>query len=407
MRYFINIFKPTLMLVVIVLVFIFGCHDNKGTVTPAEQLTLQKTPSPSFTPQDNYLLNPEAEAGEANQITYWDKETVASDKIRLYREADNKGGKIRYGRAAFAISNLSEGTETITNSWLQKITSNIPIGRNIRMGGYIRVEWADGGTNFSIQCIGAKGQVLASVKTSVIFEQKDWLLLYSEPMTVPEGTVSIDVRLTLVGVGNVWFDGLKLSEFDPEIKVVIDDELSEAVKGKIVKALVVNKDSMILSYMPYWNHGNIDHIAIASCHGGARVLVNWADIAAKDARNPNYSFILALYSRETTYRPPATQIGVYEILEDWGELVDWQTEPASSENAISKYDIEDGNDWKFFDVTSLVRDQQANNRKNYGVMLHFDNEDMDVWSGYRFVGKEASKRWVPRYPKLLIVKEIN
>jgi len=403
-----SVFNFRLILVIAAtgVVFISGCGEDKGTVAPTEQITPQKTPSPSFTPQDNYLRNPEANAGEGDQITYWEKETVASDKIRLYREADNKGGKIRYGRASFAISNLSEGTETITSSWLQKITTNIPIGRTIRMGGYIKTEWADGGTNFSIQCMGAKGQVLASAKTPVIFEQKDWLLLYSEPITVPQGTVSVDVRLTLVGVGNVWFDGLKVAEFDP-VKVVIDDELAGAVKGKIVKALAVNKDSMILSYMPDWNHGNIDHIAIASCYGGARLLIDWPDIAAKDAGNPDYSFILALYSRQTTYRPPSPQIGVYEILEDWGELVDWQTEPASSENAISKYDIEDGNDWKFFDVTSMVRDQQVNNRENYGVTLRFVNEDMERWSGYRFVSREATKRWVPRYPKLLIVKKVN
>ena len=143
-----DIFRQAFMIVVTVSLFICGCGDNKGTVTPAQQLTLQKTPSPSFTPQDNYLLNPEAEAGRADQITYWDKETVASDKIRLYREADSK---VRYGKAAFAISNISESTEVITNSWLQKVTSNIPIGRSIRMGGYIRAEWADGGANFSIQ----------------------------------------------------------------------------------------------------------------------------------------------------------------------------------------------------------------------------------------------------------------
>ena len=397
-------FRLTLIIAATGLVFIFGCGDNKGTVTPSEQIALQKTPSSSFTPQDNYLLNPEAEAGEDEQITYWDKDMVEVEGIRLYRNTDSNN--IRYGRASFAISNLSEDKEVISNSWVQKIT-NVPVGQTIRMGGRIKAEWADEGVNFSIQCLGPKGEVLAYAKTPVIFEQKEWLLLYSEPMTVPRGTASIDVRLTLTGVGNVWFDDISVSAFDPEIKVVIDDELSGAVKGKIVKALAVNKDSMILSYMVHWNHGNIDNVAIANCYGGARLLVDWADIAAKDAGNPDYSFILALYSRETTYRPPATQIGVYEILEDWGELVSWETEPASPENAISKYDIEDGNGWKFFDVTSMVRDQQANNRKNYGVTLRFDNEDSEAWSGYRFVSREAFKSWVPRSPKILIVRKVN
>ena len=404
-----SISRLTLMIAITVSLFIFGCGDNEVTVTPPQQLALQKTPSPSFTPQDNYLFNPEAEAGEGNQITYWDKETTASDKIRLYRETDGKSAKVRYGRASFAISNLSENTEVITNSWLQKITSNIPIGRTIRMGGYIKAEWADEGANFSIQCIGPKGQVLASAKTPTIFEQKDWLFLYSDPVTVPEKTVSIDVRLSLTGVGNVWFDGLVIPEFDPEIKVVVDEELTEKVEGKIVKAIPVNKDSMTLAYMLEWNHGNIDHIAIANCHGGARLLVDWPDIAPKDAANPDYSFILALYSKQTDYLPPASQIGAYEILGDWSELVSCATEPVSSENALSKYDMEDGNDWKFFDVTEMIRDQQSSAREKHGVIVHFDKEDLKAkWSCYRFVSKEASKSWLPRYPKLLIVnKEVN
>jgi len=397
------------MIAIAVSLFICGCCGNKGTITPAEQLTPEKTPLPSFTPQDNYLLNPEAAAGEGNDITYWDKETTGSDKIRLYRETGDgdKGGGAYYGRASFAISNLSsESTQVLSNSWVQKIT-NVPAGQTIRIGGYVKAEWADEGMNISLRCLGANGKVLASAETPAVFEQKYWLLVYSEPLKVPRQTVSMDVRLTLNGFGKVWFDGISVSVFDPEIKVVVDEELTGKVEGKIVNAIPVNKDSMVLFYADGWNHGNIDHIAIANCHGGARLLVNWADIAAKDAANPDYSFILALYSRETTYRPPATEIGAYEILEDWSEIVSWGAQPTVSETAIAQYDLFDGNDWKFFDVTAMVRDQHANNRKNYGVMLYFDNEYIEQWSGYRFVAREAFKPWLPRYPKLLIVRKAN
>ncbi len=79
------------------------------------------------------------------------------------------------------------------------------------------------------------------------------------------------------------------------------------------------------------------------------------------------------------------------------------------ETTDSKYDMEDGNDWKFFDVTEMIRDQQSSAREKHGVIIHFDKEDLKSrWSCYRFVSKEASKSWLPRYPKLLIVnKEVN
>jgi RNA polymerase sigma factor (sigma-70 family) len=75
--------------------------------------------------------------------------------------------------------------------------------------------------------------------------------------------------------------------------------LSELVDGKIVRSEMILKDTMILAYLPDWNHGGVDNIGFEGHDGGVRTLVDWPDVPAAEAASKNLKFYLAFYSRKT------------------------------------------------------------------------------------------------------------
>ena len=58
--------------------------------------------------------------------------------------------------------------------------------------------------------------------------------------------------------------------------VTVEPELAKLVTGSIVRTIPVSKDSMILSYLPAWDHGNVDNIGFGNNDGGNRMLIDWS-----------------------------------------------------------------------------------------------------------------------------------
>ena len=137
----------------------------------------------------------------------------------------------------------------------------------------------------------------------------------------------------------------------------MDSGLAELADGRIVRAETAAKDSMILSYMPGWNHGNVDNIGFGNSAGGNRTVIEWKEIADDEATDSDHHFLVVLYSRETISHPPAGPIHAFEITEDWGERVSWQTQPKYDPEPVGTYKFKPGKGWKVFDITPLVRAQ--------------------------------------------------
>ncbi len=188
----------------------------------------------------------------------------------------------------------------------------------------------------------------------------------------------------------------------------VDGALIKLVPGRIVQALPLAKDGMVLSYLPDWNHGNVDNIAVANNDGGVRTLVDWPEISSKDLISRERRAILAFYARETTAHGPAGSLEAYTILEKWPERVSWQTLPSYQEEPAARYTFTKDPGWKLFDVTPMVLAELKEGRKGNGLLLKFAHEDRSGtrrdWSGYQFHSREAPEESAALRPRLLIVE---
>lgn len=192
----------------------------------------------------------------------------------------------------------------------------------------------------------------------------------------------------------------ELSEFGPP------RPLPEDIADNLIQTIPIDKDSMILSYIPQWAHGNVDNIAVANNGGGVRILLDWPEIDPALLSDDGVRILLAMYSRKTTLAEPAGTIGIHEITEPWDELTSWDTQPSASASPLSSASFEPGDGWKFFDVTDIVR-RKAPESGAHGIMLHFEKEDRASgdWSGYAFVSREGHALWKGSRPALLVLKK--
>jgi RNA polymerase sigma factor (sigma-70 family) len=186
-------------------------------------------------------------------------------------------------------------------------------------------------------------------------------------------------------------------------------ELARLTPGPIVRTVPLSKDCMVLSYLPDWNFGNVDNIGIGNNNGGVRTLLDWQAIPPEEASSPDRRFLIALYSRETISNPPASMIGVYEILEEWPEQTSWKTQPTYATEPVTTSKFKPGDGWKLFDITSMVRARAKAGRNGQGVVLRFLNEDVagglpEVFSDYKLVSREGVGKWADYRPVLLVVK---
>jgi hypothetical protein len=359
-------------------------------------------------PETNLLLNPGAEQGQNELPSFWREAAIGADGLKMYRD----DGQAHSGKFSFAISNTHKYPQTVCNNWAQNIM-DVPAGKTVRLSAYIKTEEADS-VNVCLQCWAAENNMLAFASTPVFRETQDWVLVQSQPVVVPPHTSYICVRAVLTGLGKAWFDDISLAVIDTPTEVsndnkesehIIDQELVKIIIGNI---LPITKDCMVLSYMPNWQHGNVDNIAIANNDGGVRTLLAWPQIKPDNVNDPNCTFLIALYSRKTTSKPPAGIVEAYEILKDWPERTSWETRPSIAEKPAAKCKFVPGKGWKLFDITPLIRGQLQDRRKCHGLMLRFAQENRSAeknnWSGYAFVSREGLGQWLSRRPRLLIVK---
>jgi RNA polymerase sigma factor (sigma-70 family) len=185
----------------------------------------------------------------------------------------------------------------------------------------------------------------------------------------------------------------------------VDADLAKRAPGPIVRAAPVSKDLMILSYMPDWNHGEVDNIGIGN--SGCRTLIQWPRIPDDEANASDRRFLIAIYARQTISKPPTGPIGACEILDEWTEQSSWNARPEYDPKPFATCTFEPGEGWKLFDVTALVRAQAKADRDRHGVMLRFLQEDIPPMrcSTYFFVSREGAGEWAGRRPVLLVVKD--
>ncbi len=196
------------------------------------------------------------------------------------------------------------------------------------------------------------------------------------------------------------------AEAEQDAAAAIEPGLAKLAPGSIVRTILVSKDCMILSYLPDWDHGDVDNIGVGNNDGGNRTMIDWPAIPADEAASPDHRFVIAMYSRETISNPPAGPIHAFEITDEWPERVSWRNRPSYDPEPVAVYKFEPGAGWKLFDITPLIRAQAKAGRNGHGVMFRFVSEELSgpKHSDYKFVSREGEKEWEGRRPVLLIVK---
>lgn len=378
---------------------------------------------------DNLLLNPGAEQGKGELPSVWFAARVPAEGLRMWRSTERPHA----GKFCLAISNSHQYEKPTANNWAQPLRE-VPAGRTVRLSAYIRTKDADS-ANVCVQCWDLEGRnMLAFGSTPVFRGDQDWILARSQPIVVPQSSAFVIVRAAVGGTGKAWFDEISLTVVPTrararpgEVKIpsprktglkkeaVLEPKegadklsLSQLLGAQIVQALPIEKDCMVLAYLPSWAYGNLDNIGVANNDGGVRTLLQWPTITTMEARRSDRRFVLALYSRKTTRKPPAGKVEAYEVLAEWPEITSWKTLPPTAKEAAASFPFVPGVGWKLFDITPLVRLQADAKRKARGAMLRFASEDRSGekadWSGYQFVSREGMGEWAGLRPRLLVVE---
>ena len=373
----------------------------------------------------NLVLNGGAEQGKNDQPSIWGAASVPAAELKMTRDLET----FHAGKASLFISNAHQYDRPTANNWAQSLQS-MPVGKTVVLSGWVKSLDADA-ANICLQCWDATGDtMLGFASTPVVRGDQDWTELKSDPLVVPAATKSMMVRAALSGLGKAWFDDVAVTQIEgaaeadtggappagataaqpaaagPVSPATLDKALVAAVTGEIAEALPVDRDQMVLSYMPEWAFGRVDNIAIANNQGGVRTLFAWPKPSAPAA---GHRFLLACYARKAT--APADQtpskIGAYELLGDWDEQTPWTKQPKTADAPTAEFDFAGTQGWVTFDVTAIVRKQLAGNGAPKGVMLRFQREDADAktWSGYEFVSREGEGEWAAKHPVLLVVKD--
>lgn len=412
--------------------------------------------SPASEPEEsrNLLLNPGAESGQGGRPSIWVAAAgpARPDGPRMARTTE----RAHSGRASLAIAFDGPIDRPVAFNWAQTL-AEAPVGRAIRLRAWIRTEGADS-ANVCVQCWDDEGEMLAFGSTPVFRGDQDWAEARSEPVVVPPRTARVMVRAASSGRGKAWFDDLaafedaapstdrpeasgpdsikrltggrgevfpavsrapiapayikqrpvEASEAGPDW---IDAALARTVGGRIIRALPIAKDCTILAYLPAWDHGRVDWIAVANNNGGSsggvRALIGLPELKSEDVAPAGRMFVLALYSRKTTEGDGSSPIEAVELTSGWAESVSWDDAPDASPSPFASAALAPGEGWKLFDVTPLVRKWAGSGTRGRGLALRFAREDVGAggrWSGYEFVSREGQ---AGRRPMLLTVEPAN
>jgi hypothetical protein len=385
---------------------------------------------PHVAPADesrNFLFNAGAElpADADNLPPGWFDAIERAPELRLFIDT----GHSRAGNACLAVSNQHQYDREVSNNWGQEVRS-IPVGKTVRLSGYIRTDEAES-ANICVQCWNEGATRLIGFASTPVFRgTRGWTLAEAPELVVPPDTKKMLVRAALTGKGTAYFDDVSLEAVDVGTaarsdaaagdagaskaagrnRAVIDGATSDVappVAGQIVRRLPLVKDTMILAYLPRWNHGNVDNIGVANNGGGVQTLLAWEPPSPAEIAQSDLRFVLAMYSRNTTLHGKSAPIEVRELLGDWDETTSWDKRPQSAAEPAAEFEMQPGEGWKVFDVTALVRKQAVAADANHGVVLRCPDpgdKEKSEWSGYMLVSREAIGKLESRRPVLLVVR---
>ena len=361
----------------------------------------------------NLVINGGAEEVDNGQPAGWDMAIFARNpELELGRDAHDA----KAGSASFFIENRHHYPEPVANNWRQELRTPPAtlIGKTLQISAAIKTAGAADGATVCLQCWDAGSKtMLGFASTRLVKGDNDWTAVQSTRMVVPKGTQAIVVRAALGNIGKAWFDEIVVREVPPATRPttggaeLVDAELLSRVKGKVLEVVPVDRDQMVLCYLPDWSHGRVDNLAVANNDGGVRTLLAWPAISAKHGGEET-RILLALYARETVQHgpPPPGAIGAYEILDEWEEQTSWTKQPRTAEQPAAEFPFENTKGWHVFDVTKLAAAQGRAEKPSHGIMLRFAAEDRaaDTWSGYAFVSREGDGEWAGKQPLILVVK---
>lgn len=343
------------------------------------------------------LLNGGAEQTAQDKPVAWYAASRPAPTLRMWLDADHA----RTGKTCLATSNDSTYDKPTSNTWAQKI-GFVPTGKTVRLGGFLRTDAAEA-ANICLQCWGPTGQRMIGYTSTPVFRgTHDWTYAQAPDLVVPPGSSSLVVCAALTGKGQAFFDDLSLQIIGEP--TAADSDLDAQVKGRILRILPMVKDSLILAYLPSWNHGDVDNLAVANNNGGVRTLLTWQDPTPQETSQPGLRFLLAMYVRDTRLRADPGPIQMHDILADWNEIISWENQPRIADEPTARFPLGTDQGWRIFDVTSIVQTQARANQPHFGVALRFARENLDQdWSGCSFVSREGLGEWENRRPVLLVV----
>jgi hypothetical protein len=342
----------------------------------------------------NLLKNPGAEeVARGDQPKDWAPIAPPGVKAKLGRATD----RAHDGKASLTIAVEDDRGFA---QWVQRV-EGAPRDTPLTFSAWVKIE-GDASVNLVVQAFArGRDEPLAIAGSPRVAGERDWSPLRCDPITIPAGASMVIVRAPAGGRGRVWFDDLALTAGDVAAS---GDELAKVAPGRIVRAVPIARDCMVLKYLPDWDHGDVDNIALGNQGGGARTLLRWPELAAKDLGGDGRRFFVALYAREATLEGP-TRVQIHEVLADWPERTSWARRPRVAEAPAATAEVAPGLGWKLFDVTPIVR-APAKGKPGRGVLLRFADEDRPPQEvcNLAFVSREGAGEWAGRRPVLLIVE---
>jgi hypothetical protein len=362
----------------------------------------------------NLVLNGGAEEAQNGEPAGWDKAWIPAPGLTLARDTR----QAKSGKASFLVQNSHDFTEPVANNWRQDLKRVPDDGAHLQITAFMKTSLVEDAANICLQCWDEGSRnMLGFASTNVLKGDNDWTEVRSDRVRVPRGTKVITVRAALRGKGKVWFDDIAVklvagenasseptSRISPPLSPeALDQDLLRRIEGKVIEVLPIERDQMVLAYLPDWAHGRVDNIAVANNDGGVRTLLAWPAI---DPKHAEHRFMLALYARQVVQKGQPGPTAAYEVLDDWDEQTAWKSQPKTADQPAAQFPFENSKGWRLFDVTDLAAAQLRAQKPSHGVLLRFKEEDRtsDNWSGYAFVSREGDGEWADKRPLLLVVQ---
>jgi hypothetical protein len=340
----------------------------------------------------------EEPARDENPPPGWYAAAVTAPGLRMF--VDDRHS--RAGNAALAIANQHQYDQPVCNNWAQDLRS-IPAGKMVRLTGYLRIDGAEA-ANICVQCWTDDGKRMAAFASTSVFRGScGWTFARAEDLFVPRETTRMTVRAVLTGKGTAYFDDVSLETVGPG-DIDISNPYDPQTARLIVRRLPVTKDSMVLAYLPDWDRGDVDNLAVSNLDGGVRTLLSWQMPSLKEADDAGLRFVLAIYCRKSLLRDEPGKLEIRTLFGPWQERISWKNQPGLSPQAAAVFDVSPREGWMVFDVTDLVREQARMPQANFGVALCLPAKTTtrDTWSEIGFASREAEASALR--PILLMIK---